>query len=242
MQRAWEAGNNFLLMTDWLVIYIGMNAPRQAPRRPAQPRWRRRAGERPDEVLDAALDLFIERGFSPTRVEDIARRAGLSKGAVYLYFDSKEAILIALIRRAVVPVAEGAMTIAARATGDPRETIATIVRLVVGRLSDPRLSAIPQLVLAEAASFPELAQIYRREVIDRGLGALETLIRRGVDTGVFRSVDPHLAVRNIVGPVLVQMLLTTVFARPDDEVPAERFIESHLDILMHGLVRSGMED
>jgi AcrR family transcriptional regulator len=220
---------------------IVMNTPHQSPRSLVQPKWRRRPGKRPDELLDAALDLFIERGFSPTRVEDIARRAGLSKGAVYLYFDSKEAILIALIRRAVVPVAEGAMTIASRARGDPRETIATIVRLVVGRLSDPRLSAIPRLVLAEAASFPEVAKIYRREVIDRGLGALETLIRRGVDTGVFRNVDPHLAVRNIVGPALVQMLLTTAFARADDEVPAERFIESHLDILMHGLARAGTE-
>src|SRR5690554_508797 len=119
-----------------------------------RPRWRRRAEARPDEVLDAALDLFIERGFAQTRVEDIAGRAGLSKGAVYLYFNSKEAILEALVRRSIVPIVENAAVIA-RASGEPpAAVIATLVRAVAGRLADRRLSAIPRLVIAEAGTFP----------------------------------------------------------------------------------------
>lgn len=206
------------------------------------PKWRRRAEKRPDEVLDAALDLFIERGFSPTRVEDIAKGAGISKGAVYLYFDSKEAILKALVRRAIVPVAEGAEAIAKAGAGDPAETIRSMVRLVAGRLSDPRLSAIPRLVIAESGSFPDVVSMYRREVIDRGLGALESVIRQGVESGVFRTVDPNLAVRNIAGPIFVHMLLATIFALPGEATATDDFVESHLDILMNGLMRQAGED
>src|SRR5687767_9635670 len=86
------------------------------------PKFRRRAEARPDEVLDAALDLFIEKGFAVTRVEDIARRAGLSKGAVYLYFDSKEKILEGLVRRAIIPIAEHALSFARGYEGDRKST------------------------------------------------------------------------------------------------------------------------
>lgn len=207
-----------------------------------KPKWRRRAEARPDEVLDAALDLFIERGFAPTRVEDIARRAGLSKGAVYLYFSSKEEILKALVRRAIVPIAENAAALARTATGSPREVIATMVRGLVGRLADPRLSAIPRLVIAESALFPDVAAMYRREVIDRGLAALGALIRRGIETGEFRPVDPDLAARNVIGPIFVHMLLATVFlADGDDPIANDAFIASHLDILMNGLLRPDRE-
>ena len=91
------------------------------------PKFRRRAEARPDEVLDAALALFIEKGFAATRVEDIAIRAGLSKGAVYLYFPSKEAILEGLVKRAIVPVANNALGMLENYAGDPRPVISAVV-------------------------------------------------------------------------------------------------------------------
>lgn len=201
-----------------------------------RPKWRRRAEARPDEVLDAALDLFIAHGFAATRVEDIAVRAGLSKGAVYLYFDSKEAILEALVRRSIVPVAKNAAEMARSAPGDPRDVIRMMVTLVAGRISDPRISAIPRLVIAESGNFPRLAKMYREEVLDRALTALETLIRTGVERGVFRPVDPRLAVRNVVGPMLAHALLAGVFGITEgDGADPRRFVESHLDILLNGL-------
>ena len=87
------------------------------------PKFRRRAEARPDEVLDAALELFMEKGFAATRVDDIAKRAGLSKGAVYLYFPSKEAVLEALVRRAIVPIADTALEALRNYEGDPRIVI-----------------------------------------------------------------------------------------------------------------------
>src|SRR3954471_8755167 len=122
------------------------------------PKFRRRAEARPDEVLDAALALFVEKGFSATRVEDIATAAGLSKGAVYLYFPSKEAILEGLVKRAVVPIADSALGFLENFTGDPRIVITTVMKMIAGRLADPKLVAIPRLLIREVIHFPEFAQ------------------------------------------------------------------------------------
>lgn len=201
-----------------------------------RPKWRRRAEARPDEVLDAALDLFIASGFSATRVEDIARRAGISKGAVYLYFNSKEAILTALVRRSIVPVAEDAASLSALEHADPAETIRLMVETIAGRMADGRIFAIPRIILAEAGNFPELVQMYRREVIERGIGALEALIRRGIEQGQFRAVNPRHAVRSIIGPLIAHLLLWRVFGFDDEsDVNIDSFVESHLDLLFRGL-------
>src|ERR1700733_13914833 len=100
------------------------------------PKFRRRAEARPDEVLDAALDLFIEKGFAQTRVEDIAARDGLSKGAIYLYFPSKEAILEGVVKRAILPIANNALSMLDAYAGDPRPIISTALKMIAGRLSD----------------------------------------------------------------------------------------------------------
>lgn len=201
-----------------------------------RPKWRRRAEARPDEVLDAALDLFIASGFSATRVEDIARRAGISKGAVYLYFDSKEAILAALVRRSVVPVAVDAVSQSALEQADAAETIRLMVRTVAGRMADGRIFAIPRIIFAEAGNFPDLVQMYRREVIERGIGALEALVKRGIEQGQFRPVNPRHAVRGIIGPLIAHLLLWRVFGFDDEsDVDIDSFVESHLDLLFRGL-------
>src|ERR1700712_4608559 len=101
------------------------------------PKFRRRAEARPDEVLDAALALFIEKGFAATRVEDIATRAGVSKGTVYLYFPSKESLLEGLVRRAIVPIASSALATLKDFEGDPRAIIAMVIKTLGKRFADP---------------------------------------------------------------------------------------------------------
>src|SRR5204863_6438427 len=103
------------------------------------PKFRRRAEARPDEVLDAALDLFIEKGFAATKVEEIAARAGLSKGAVYLYFPSKEAVLEGIVKRAMAPIAMNAASMAENYAGDPRTIITLVLKTVAARMADPKL-------------------------------------------------------------------------------------------------------
>lgn len=200
------------------------------------PKFRRRAEARPDEVLDAALELFIEKGFAATRVEDIARRAGLSKGAVYLYFPSKEALLEGLVRRAIVPIADSALTTLGAYDGDPRVVISMVLRMLAQRFSDPRVMAIPKLLFREAVRFPDLARMYRTEVIDRVIPVIEGLIRKGIAQGYLRPVDPHLTIRSIIGPLLLHVAMAEVFGIvPQGGMQFDKLVENHLSILFDGL-------
>lgn len=200
------------------------------------PKFRRRAEARPDEVLDAALELFMEKGFAATRVDDIAKRAGLSKGTVYLYFPSKEAVLEGLVRRAIVPIADSALDALAGYEGDPRIVIATVIRMVGHRFADPRIVAIPKVVFREVPGFPHLAQMYRTEVLDKVLPVVAGLIRRGVEQGYLRQVDPELTVRSIIGPMLLHLVMAEVFGiTPEGGLHFDKLVDNHLSILFDGL-------
>ena len=202
-----------------------------------EPKWRRRADARPNEVMDAALTLFMKKGFTATRVEDIAASAGLSKGAIYLYFDSKKDILKGLIQRSIVPIIENSEHLAATMTGDPKTTISTVIKLITQRMNEPHLFAIPRLIIAEAGNFPDLAQMYRDEVIERGFSVLEAILEQGIQKGIFRPMNSRLVIRNIMGPMITNLLLTNVFRFEDDpSVTPEQFAKSHMDILFNGLL------
>jgi AcrR family transcriptional regulator len=207
------------------------------------PRWRRRAEARPDDILDAARECFLEEGYSGATVERIARGAGLSKGAVYLYFESKEAMLVALIRRSVRMVAEAA---AARldaqgeagegAGGDPVAALREAAGQFGALLADPKMFAAPRIVLAEAGRFPQIAELYRREVLDIAMPAIARLVERAKATGAFRDVDARVAVRSLVGGMFVEALWRSYFAQAGEPAPAPQdFIAAHLDIVLNGL-------
>jgi AcrR family transcriptional regulator len=200
------------------------------------PKFRRRAEARPDEVLDAALELFIENGFAATRVEDIARRAGLSKGSVYLYFPSKEALLEGLVRRAIVPIADSALGAIGSYEGDPRIVLTMVMKMLAGRIADPKIIAMPKLIFREAVGFPELARMYRTEVLDRVIPAIEALIRRGVEQGYLRPVDPSLTIRSIIGPLMLHLAMAEIFGiTPEGGLNMDKLVENHLTILFDGL-------
>src|SRR5690606_20728842 len=136
---------------------------------------------------------------------------GLSKGAVYLYFPSKEAILEGLVRRAVRPIADHMLGLVGSFEGDPRLVLGMAMKMLGGRLADPKVLAVPKIIMREVVHFPELAEMYRREVLDRVIPVVEALIRRGIDQGYLRPVDPHLTIRSIVGPIVVHILMAEVF-------------------------------
>lgn len=200
------------------------------------PKFRRRADARPDEVLDAAIALFAEKGYAATTVQEIATRAGLSKGAVYLYFPSKAAILEGLVERAISPVAQTALSHISGFSGDPRPLIAQILRMFAARLRDGDLLAVPRIIIHEAVAAPEIAQMYRRAVLDKAVPALTALIAKGVEGGFIRKVDPEMTVRSVVGPILVHVMMDEVFdLKPKEGLQIERLIDNHLAILLAGL-------
>jgi AcrR family transcriptional regulator len=206
-------------------------------------KFSRRAEARPDEVLDAAMAVFTEQGFAGARVDEIARRAGVSKGTVYLYFPSKVALIEGIIQRAVAPVAKGALPQLATFEGDPRLPITMLLKAIAGLLSDPGNLALPRLFLREGMNIPAMADIYRRDVLDLAIPALTGLVERGVASGHLRKVDPELTVRSIVGPIIAHVALREVFGiQPEDGLALDRLIDNHLDILFGGISAHRQED
>lgn len=208
-----------------------------APADSPGPKFRRRAEHRPDELLDAALSLFVRKGYAHTSVAEIARAAGLSKGAVYLYFPSKQAILEALVERAVAPVARRALDAAGLAEADMRATLRNVFTIVATALGDPKVFAVPKLVIREAVVAPEIAEMYRRAVFDAIFPPVVKIMERAIAAGRMRPVDPELTIRSIIGPILAHLLLAEVFGlHPAEGLALDRLIENHLDILFNGLL------
>jgi AcrR family transcriptional regulator len=199
------------------------------------PRWRRRAADRPREILDAALTVFVAKGFAATKLDDVALAAGISKGLLYRYFDNKAELFKEVVRQTLVTTIRdvGDRT---RASDTTRAALDIFLEQMIAVASDARRSAIPKLVISESGNFPELAVFYLAEVIGPGLKQLTALVRRGVESGEFRRVDPDLAARSIIAPMLLAVIWRHTFARHDSRrFDPEALIRQHRDILLHGL-------
>ncbi|MGE0159338.1 MAG: TetR/AcrR family transcriptional regulator [Gemmatimonadales bacterium] len=166
-----------------------------------EPRWRRRPSERPTEILEAALDAFAERGLAGTRVDDIAARAGVSKGTLYLYFDSKEELFREAIRDKVARTLEGLASAVEGAS--PTERLSRFIEAYWAHLRRPHFASMYRLIMAELHQFPELTRFYAEEVSGKVIDFLAQLVRSGVDAGDFRELDARVTSRMIVS-LLVQ--------------------------------------
>lgn len=198
----------------------------------------RRKEARPQELLDAALDLFVERGFAATRSEDVAARAGVSKGTLYLYYPSKEELLKEVIRQYVIsPIAKEAERLAT-CDDDTPTLLATMLRLWWECIGETRASGIIKLMTSEVRNFPEIAQFYVDEVVTPSNQMLVQVIERGVARGEFRPVDVRETVHALVGPLVFLALnkhslgaCSIAFALEPREV-----IDALLDMALNGLL------
>jgi len=200
-------------------------------------RWRRRKEARPTELLDAALDVFFEKGFAGARLEDIATRAGVSKGTIYLYFGSKEDVFDALIRAIPQANVEQVRALA----GDPKipadELLGRVLRFIGGLIRDPRMIKFPRLIVGEAGNFPKLAETYKREVISRGAAILTRIIERGIEEGRLRPVDAQHAAYAAIAPLLFTAIWRTTFEQFDaTPLDADAFVEQHIQTFLRGLL------
>ena len=206
----------------------------QSPQGPA--RWRRRKDARPQEILEAALSVFAEKGFAAARMDDIAVRARVSKGTIYLYFESKEAVFRALVQQTLARrVSDFAL-----AVRDHRGPVAPLLRELLLRLghfiATSDFVVLPKMVIAEAGNFPDLARIYREEVVERGLALFGGLLQSGMERGELRKVPVQHAVRLCLAPLLLAAMWRTTFA-PLDREPYDYagLMEAHVSTLLRGL-------
>ena len=161
---------------------------------------KRRPEARPAEILAAALDLFTERGFKATRLEDVASRAGLSKAAIYLYFKDKTALLTALVQATVGANISLAGEMIVQHQGPVAPLLRQLLGFMAGRMQETRMPDLMKLVISESRAHPEIGRFYLDNVIGRGLPLFQSLIERGIASGEFRPVDPGLTVKCLWAP------------------------------------------
>ena len=220
--------------------------PNRAPRPPrtsrssnrrSGPRWRRLPEERPRQILDAALEVFGERGLAGAKLDDIAKRAGVSKGTIYLYFPNKEELFREVVRAVVIGPKDQHAERIAKATDDPAEQLEQFLRAHWDFVRSPQYQTIYKLVTGELHNFPDLAEFYGREVIKPGNRLLADVIQRGIDKGIFRRVDPILAARFMASTAITHSTWCArrhVFKMLTD-VTDEQVFEQLLDFFFHAI-------
>ena len=207
--------------------------------RKARPRWQRRKAARPAEIVTAALDVFVERGFAAARLEEVARRAGVTKGTVYLYFKNKEALFKAVVRETIVPVIAKGEAMAQAFTGSARELVERLVREYWRLVGETELAGIPKLMMAEAATFPQLTRFYYEEVVTRGHRLMAGVIERGIKSGEFRKVDVPTAAKLAMSPLMHATVARRAFASCMPEgFDIGKYLDTHIDLYLHGITNN----
>lgn len=201
-------------------------------------RWRRRKEARPGEILEAALDLFAEKGFAATKLAEVAKRAGVSKGTVYLYFESKEALFQALVKEMVLPHIEQSEHTVDEYEGATVDLMSGLVQFWLDNIIHTKVCGIPKLVIAEAKNFPEIAKFYVDNVVNRGTAMVERILQRGVDRKEFDIKDIRHSARAVIAPMIFAAIWEQSLA-PFDKRPydADKYMKVHLDIMLNGLLK-----
>jgi len=198
----------------------------------------RRKQDRPGELLEAALDLFVEKGFAATRSEEVAIRAGVSKGTLFLYFPSKEELFKAVVMENVArPVAEG-ITEAENFEGSSGELLTWMMLEWWRRYGATKASGISKLMMSEAGNFPELAEFFRNNVIQPAQSLVRFVLQRGINRGEFRAIDVDNAIYSVMAPLIFLVMekhSTGACSHGKPSINPEKFITQHADLLVRGM-------
>ena len=212
-------------------------APQQSdPASAVEPRWERRKEARPQELLDAALELFVEKGYAATRLEDVAARAGVSKGTLYLYFDGKQALFKAVVQEGVVPLIEEGEALIQSWQGPAPDLLRIIVHRWWQVVGATRLSGVIKLMMAEAHNFPEVAQFHYEQVVLRGKRIFAHAVNHGIARGEFRALPVDHCVRLLLAPLLMMAIWQHSLGVCETEpVDPDSYLDTYLDLALNGL-------
>jgi len=195
-----------------------------------QPRYQRRKEDRPQEIADAAFKMFAEKGYAATRIDDVAKRAGVSKGLTYLYYKTKEDLFKAVVRNVVIRRVDSLI-------GNVESTELSSEEFLRGPLLDfmkkvpgSPIAIVIRLLISEGPRHPDLVNYYYENVVARGLGAIRQFVARGVERGEFRreALDhqPHL----FLAPMMLSMIWRLVFT--DKPLDTDQLMESQIELLL----------
>lgn len=179
---------------------------------PGAPKFRRRKADRPGEIVQAAMAVFAEKGFAAAKLDDIAERAGVSKGAIYLYFATKEDIFRAVVEQAIAP---NILVVKAMATAHPgpfSDLVRALAGQVGGLLERTAIGGVAKMVIGEARNFPELARVWHDELVAHALAAVSGAIRNAQARGEVKPGDPRAYALQLISPLLVGVIWRETFA------------------------------
>lgn len=201
-----------------------------------KPRWERRKEARPAELVSAALDLFVEKGYAGTRLDDVAARAGVSKGTLYLYFENKEELFKAVVRENIVARISQSADEALHYDGSSAELLRRLITNWWKEYGSSTAGGISKLMMAESGNFPEIARFFLDEVIEPWHRMLAAVIQRGAERGEFRTIKPEMFARVVTGPLVMLSLWKHSFgACSQQPLDANEFLATHLDIVLSAL-------
>ena len=188
-----------------------------------------RAAERRDAIVEAAMEEFITRGFAATRLDDIARRAGVAKGTIYLHFKDKESMFEELVRTVIVPVV-AKLTTLPPPTGSVRDLIETFAGNFLKEVIGTRRGDLVRLIVAEGPRFPAVADFYYREVVSRGLAGMRALIELGIARGEIHQKNLARYPQIMIAPAMIAVIWQSLFAR-HAPLDAQDMLRVHLDLI-----------
>ena len=198
----------------------------------------RRKQARPGELLDAALDLFVEKGFAATRAEEVAARAGVSKGTLFLYFQSKEELFKAVVRENISGRFKEWGEEYETFEGTTAEMVSYCMHVWWDRVGATKASGITKLIMSEANNFPELAAFYQQEVIEPGQVLIRRILQRGIDRKEFRPLDLNYAVYSLIAPMIYLIICqhSTGICMPGNTMlDPKKYIESQISVILQGI-------
>lgn len=218
---------------------MARRAAKNPPPEETEPRWRRRKDARPSEIIAAAFKVFAEKGFAAARLDDIAAEAGVSKGALYLYFETKQDIFEAVANEAMGANLDAIEQMARAYQGPSADLIRMIIPRVAELAGGSSVGKVLKMVIGESGNFPEIARIWHDTIVTRGLGVLTGIVARGQQSGEFRQGDPRNYAVSIMSPLLVAVIFRETFAPAGAktfDIPA--LMQQHLDTVLPGLLKA----
>jgi AcrR family transcriptional regulator len=206
------------------------------------PRWQRRAEDRPREICAAALEVFAEKGFAAARLDEIAKRAGVSKGTLYLYFEDKAQLFRAVVRDSIAPNVEAITSAVASSETPFAQIIPVFLSGFAQNIGRIPVGAVAKMVIGESRNFPELARVWHDEVASKAIGAMAALVARAQERGEVRPGDPRLYAFSLMGPMILGALWTATLVPVGGEpVDFDKLASQQADAVLHGLLTERSE-
>lgn len=194
------------------------------------PRFQRRKEDRPQEITDAAFEVFARKGYSRARVEEVAKKAGVSKGLLYVYFRTKEELFKAVIRSVVVRRVDALLQAVETTELSSEEFIRGPLLDFMKQVPGSPITIVIKLLIAEGQRHPDLVDFYWENVVARGLTAISGFIRRGVERGEFRETAVTDMPQVVLAPMMLSMIWRLVFAK--HELDTDKLMETQIEMIL----------